>query len=127
MLTFRPHNEHEQWLDLTGEHQIWTRHGWKGAGALGPEDQIWAHKGWAVVDSVSDTLRVEDVYDLEADEFHTDFVGPAGVLDHNSCFEDIAPHVAHRFPGESQAQVADYLRRFAQTETGITTQAVPPY
>jgi hypothetical protein len=42
--------------------------------------------------------------------------GDLGTLVHNSCFREIAEHVAHRFPpGKSVDKIVAYLERFAAT------------
>jgi RHS repeat-associated protein len=74
-------------VDATVEHPFWVvDRGWVAAGDLRPGDEVsTSHGGRARVLSATSTERTTTVYNFEVEQFHTYFVGEAGLWVHNSC------------------------------------------
>jgi Pretoxin HINT domain len=109
---------HREVIRTTGEHPFWVeKQGWTPAQNLEPGDRIFQHAGgWLRVGSATwAQTRRETVYNFEVEKTHSYFVGQLGAWVHNSCWESVAEHVAHRFPGKSKAQIIGYLERFSSS------------
>jgi hypothetical protein len=100
--------------------------GWTKASELLEGDELLGLAGdWLRVSSTNALEERETVYNFEVEGFHTYFVGEVGVWVHNTCWDDVAAHVLSRgrFAGQTQQQVAQYLKTFAESATPTTTQA----
>ncbi|HVX90321.1 MAG TPA: carbohydrate-binding protein [Candidatus Paceibacterota bacterium] len=124
-VVFDDGHENVDRLKATGEHPFWVRgQGWTKAMDLQPGDPVLARSGESLfVTSVTWSKERETVYNFEVEDLHTYFVGRLGAWVHNSCWDDIAEHVLHRFPGQTKDQVAAYLKNFANSAGGTTTQS----
>jgi hypothetical protein len=110
-------------IRTTGEHPFWLENqGWTPAQSLQPGDRISQRAGgWLRVGSATWAQKRETVYNFEVEKTHSYFVGKLGAWVHNSCWESVAEHVAHRFPGKAKAQIIGYLERFASSVKGVET------
>jgi hypothetical protein len=110
---------------VTGGHPFSVRdRGWVRASELKPGDEVRRlGGGWLRVVGVKNLEVRETVYNFEVEGFHTYFVGEIGAWVHNTCWDDIAKHVLERgrFAGQTQSQVAQYLKAFADSATPTTT------
>ena len=108
----------------TGEHPFWVRaRGWARAAELQVGDELaQLGGGWLRVAGIESGGAQETVYNFEVEGFHTYFVGELGAWVHNTCWDDIAGHVLERgrFAGQTQQQVAQYLKTFAESATPTT-------
>ena len=66
----------ERVIGTTHEHPFYSQErGWTPAGELRPGELIRTEDGWVFVKSVTETGRVETVYNLRVEDYHTYFVG----------------------------------------------------
>jgi len=84
--------EPDRTIETTHEHPFYVKDkGWTPANKLKPGDLLRTDNGWVPVTSVSDTGRVETVYNLSVQDHHTYFAGSRewgyGVWAHNTCYE----------------------------------------
>jgi Pretoxin HINT domain len=115
--------DHSELIRTTGEHPFWVaRQGWTPAHKLRSGDRVFRLSGgWLRVGSATWAQKRETVYNFEVAHTHSYFVGTLGAWVHNSCWESVAEHVAHRFPGKSKAQIIGYLERFSSSVKGVET------
>lgn len=110
---------------MTGGHPFWVLgSGWVRAIDLEVGDQLEAVKGETLlVASVVATEREETVFNIEVEGAHSYFVGRLGVWAHNACWDDIAEHSIKQghVVGQSQEQLATYLKSFMEKATPTTT------
>lgn len=78
-------DDDEQELLVTAEHPLRTMDGWTLVSELEVDDVVWGRDGWAEVASLRTSGRRETVYNFEVADFHSYFVGEAGVWAHNTC------------------------------------------
>jgi RHS repeat-associated protein len=111
-------------IGVTPEHPFRVAaNGWVRAGDLLPGDELFTSKGgWLWVIGATWRVGTHTVYNFEVADFHTYFAGESSAWVHNTCWDDIAEHVAHRFPGKSKADVVKYLDDFASSAAKTSTE-----
>ena len=109
----------------TENHPFWVEGtGWMPAGTLQPGAKIRTHDGFVVVRSARLAGVKSEVFNIEVEDFHSYFVGPAGLLVHNKNESERAkveetPADVQR-PGGETYKTPDTL-----TEEGIDKEEKP--
>jgi len=104
-------------IGTTSEHPFWVEgKGWRLAGELRAGDLLQMHDGnWLAVEGVEETGRVETVYNVEVEDFHTYFVGSNewgfSVWAHNRDYADI--------PGITPSMIQYIERRMSMYARGL--------
>ena len=89
-------------LRISGEEIVTTENhpfyvdgeGWVTAGELTEEDYVLDSEGRRLQVEEKYVEKLEEsvkVYNFEVEEYHTYYVGDAGILVHNKCWDDVSP------------------------------------
>ena len=102
-------------LGTTSEHPFWVEGvGWPPASDLKAGDQVVTATGIdLVVKRVIATGTFKTTYNFEVKDYHTYFVGEAGVWVHNVCATAFEESISHLPPGERVAKVTEKVRDVA--------------